>query len=202
MKMENFIHALNGAVDGRFKMQHTEDGLKLEEIRPGKLTDVKVFRLQKIPTLPKTTNPLQYWKTILVTVLKKDSELGNALQWAALAKDALLDPESADLYLFIIFEDNVNVPIETCIRIESTEQFCRKYVSRPGESPENLIERTFLAPLENLNENNNALFDPILKAFTFVEKEYSIFNTNEQNKWREAFLSGKNGSEIIDDLFI
>lgn len=200
MKKEEFIEAINKAINGRFKIQPKKDAPKFDEIKPSELTDVTVFRIQKIPILQNTSIPLQYWRTILVTLLKNDSQLEKALQWAALVKEALLDPESSDLYLFIIFDNSVNITMESCIRIESTEQFCRKYVARPEESPEQLIERTFLTPLADLSAKN-ILFDPLISAFSSLESKYPSFNTLTQNKWREAFLSGKNGSEIINELF-
>lgn len=73
------------------------------------------------------------------------------------------------------------------LRIESTEQFCRKYVLRPTETLENFLERTFLAkPNAVIKELLST--DPLIKSFLAVQSENNWFNSEEQKKWKEALL--------------
>lgn len=201
MTKELLITAIDIAIDGRFQIDPNEGFLKkLEEIKPSELTDAAVLRIQRLPSSEGPTLSLDTWRTVLVTVLVNKVQLRLAFEWAALVKETLLDPESSDLYLFIAFGNHINLTIEYCILIESTEQFCRKYVLRPEETPEQLIERTFLAPLINSSVNNR-ISDPLLAAFSITGNQRTWFNTAEQNKWQKIFLSGKKGDELVDELF-
>lgn len=204
MDMNLFLDVLKKVINSQFIIQSDEYALKkIDEIKPEGLTDTFVLRIQRNRILQTPSKPLNYWRTIIVTELASKIQLESALQWAASAKEILLDPESADLYMFIIFKNNVNISIETCIRIESTEQFCRKYVARPGESPEDLISRTFLTSLDDFSKSPDIpiLDDPIDIVFSSLKKDFLWFNATEQKNWRENFLSGKSGSEIINTLF-
>lgn len=201
MTKELLISAIYIAIDGRFQIDPNEDFLKkLEEIKPSELTDAAALRIQRLPSSEGATLSLDTWRTVLVTVLANEDQLRHAFEWAALVKETLLDPESSDLYLFIAFENQTNLQIESCISIESTDPFCRKYVLRPAETPEQLIERTFLAPLTS-SSVNNSISNPLLAAFSSTETQHPWFNATEQNRWHKIFLSGKTGHDLVDELF-
>ena len=201
MKKELLIKAIYIAIDGLFQIQPDEGfSKKLEEIKPRELTDVATLRIQRLPNSEITMLSFDTWRTVLVTVLANKDQVRHALRWAALVKDVLLDPESSDLYLFIAFENQADLTIESCIHLESTEQFCRKYVLRPEETPEQLVERTFLAPLIS-SSMNTRVSDPLIAAFSNTGSQHTWFNTAEQNRWQKIFLSGKKGDELVDELF-
>ena len=160
---------------------------------PLELAVRNVFRLERIAN-PKVNTR----KTILAVGIEDDKQTVDALRWAAITKEILVDPESSDLYLFICF--NQTVLLEVCMKIESTEQFCRKYVMHPDETVEHFLERTFLAKPASASSGLLSA-DPLIKSFVSVEGEHDWFKTEEQNKWKEILLSGLTGSELIDELF-
>ena len=154
------------------------------------------MRIQRI--VDKEAQKICTWKTLLLLELKNQDKLKQALEWAALVKESLLDPETADLYLFICFEREL--AIGHCLRIESTEQFCRKYVQRPKESAEKLIERSFLNRLE---ESSQELIDidPLNKALSSTGKDFQWFTKEERVKWKKIFLSSYTGGDLVEEIF-
>ena len=192
MSYEKLLQGINLSIKDRFNI----DSGSCESIFalcPQELTVKAMYRLERI-TDPKSKTR----KTILVVGIEDDSQTIHAFRWAAIAKEILIDPESSDLYLFICF--NQSVPLEVCLRIESTEQFCRKYVIHPEETIEHFMERTFLAKLNSASQGILSA-DPLIKSFVSVQIEHDWFNTDEQNKWKGILLSGLTGSELIEELF-
>ncbi|MGC3835668.1 hypothetical protein ACPSKX_16235 [Moritella viscosa] len=93
-----------------------------------------------------------------------------------------------------------NLSLEEATKIESSEQFCRKYVTRPNEALSALLARTFLCPLVGADLHTN-ISDPLIDAFKKTGVEHTWFNESEQSLWRKAFLSGESGSDLVDMLF-
>ncbi|MBJ6120063.1 hypothetical protein JAO76_17790 [Pontibacter sp. BT310] len=141
---------------------------------------------------------LNTWKTLLIVELKTSSDLKLALKWTSVVQDSLLDPETSDLYLFIAFTEPT--ALESCLRVESTEQFCRKYVLRPNESPQELLDRSFLCRLESTSQELIGL-DPLYNALLDTSSDHIWFDAKEQNRWKVAFLSNLTGGELVDELF-
>jgi len=166
---------------------------KILSLAPKQLEDKRVIRLQRISTGSNN------WRTFLMAVLDSQDEVNLVLQWAADTKDELLDPESADLYLIAAIKDS-NFSVDQCINIESGEQFCRKYILRPGETESDLVNRTFLGSLKG-EVTKEEISDPLLGALARAGSEKEWFNAAEQAHWHEAFLSGKTGAELVDLLF-
>ena len=192
MSYEKLIEGFNLKIKDRFNIDSgsTESILSL---CPQELVVRNVFRLERIAE-PK----IKTRKTILVVGIEDDKQTVDALRWAAITKEILVDPESSDLYLFICF--NQTVLLEVCMKIESTEQFCRKYVMHPDETVEHFLERTFLAkPTSSAQGSLSA--DPLIKSFVSVELENNWFNSEEQNRWKRILLSGSTGSDLIEELF-
>ena len=192
MSYEKLIEGINLKIKDRFNID-SDSCKSILSLCPHELTVKDVFRLERIAN-PKVNTR----KTILVVGIEDDKQTVDVLRWAAITKEILVDPESSDLYLFICF--NQTILLEVCMKIESTEQFCRKYVMHPDETVEHFLERTFLSKPASASAGLlNA--DPLLKSFVSVGAEHDWFKTGEQNKWKEILLSGLTGSELIEELF-
>lgn len=110
-----------------------------------------------------------------------------ALRWAADVRDALPEPEPADLYLFL------DTPLQHDIgaRIEADDRFCRRFVVRAKEPPEDLLDRTFLATMTESNPSE-APSDPLSDAFKALPEVPA--------SWRAALLGETRGGELAEDL--
>ena len=149
--------------------------------------------------LRRSSNSSGGWRTILLASISDKEELLNVIKWAAACRDLLTEPEASDLYLFID-ASRCNFSIEEATKIESSEQFCRKYVTRPDESLSEFFKRTFLQPLIGTDSHTH-ISDPLLDALKKTGKEHSWFTEEDQIFWREAFLSGTSGSDLVEMLF-
>jgi len=138
-------------------------------------------------------------KTLLVVGTSSDKYLKDVLQWAALCKELLLDPETADIYLAIMWTEETQPSIEECLRIEASEDFCRKFVLRPDETKESFVERTFIKKVDAPTPLDLGQ-DPLISAFSVLEQEFSWFNEEEKVKWREAFSSGLSSFDLFNTL--
>lgn len=153
----------------------------------------KIFRLKR-----SNKAELNTYRTILLVQLNETDALKNALQWVAAVKNSLTDPETSDLYLILI-SDNSIFTIDDSMRIESTEQFCKKYVQRGNENPESLIRRTCLAGL-SVRSDDSIQSDPVKKALLETSQKYIWFEESVQAIWEEAFISDDNGNELLDRI--
>lgn len=163
-----------------------DEGLKHKEILRIKRVGIKV----------------DSWKTLVFVEIDPNCEndikvkLKKAISWLVSIKESLLGTESTDLYLFLAF--NCEVSIEECLRIESTEQFCRKYVLLPDEEIPEFVNRTFLQKLIN-NSNTFEGEDPLERALSKTANQYSWLTPEIQKTWKKAF-SEFSGSELFDVL--
>jgi hypothetical protein len=194
IKSSDFVESIKNNSIERFTVQLESESInKIIALSIEDLMDKAVIRLKRI------SKPDASWRTIIITVIDFKKEFKAALQWAAATKDELLDPETSDLYLIIAFR-NSNLSQEECINIEVSEQFCRKYVLRPKEVVDDLINRTFLASLIT-ESSNEEISDPLSIALNKTSIEKSWFNEKILEEWRNAFLSGESGAELVDLLF-
>jgi len=192
MKIEYLLSEIAKIINDRFIIDNSQLSNRLIDEAPSELSIKQVIRI-KHNNCPDLTT----FKTILVVSIENEKELVYPLKWIATVKEMLLDPESADLYLFVF--QNGNISLESCLRIESTEQFCRKYILYPEESFEHFLGRTFFTKLA-VSAEDILDSDPLLKAFSAVQKDHKWFASNEQKRWAEIFLSGKTSAELIEDL--
>jgi hypothetical protein len=145
---------------------------------------------------------VENWKTLVLIEIEADNEieikveLKNAITWLALIKETLLGAENTDLYLFLAFSSEVSV--EECLRIESTEQFCRKYVLLPDEDVSEFVNRTFLQKLVDRTDTIEGK-DPLERAFSKTAEKYNWLTSEKQKQWRSAF-SDLYGSDLADEL--
>jgi len=197
MKLEEFIPIIELNFEMRFIIEDKLVSSQLfENLAPEELSR-KAVRIQRLPGSDANN---AFWKTLLIVSLSDKNQLKAALEWAALVKESLLDPETADLYLFICYDMDDYPSKEECLRIESTEQLCRKYVLQPGELAKGFCDRSFLTK-PDITSQKVLGKDPILSAFSSVADKHLWFTEDEQQKWKSVFLSGLSGIELIDKLF-
>jgi hypothetical protein len=196
MTFEQFARHIKDSIQTRFRIE-SPNVIQTEmlDLTPQDITNKQVLRFCR-PLSSDVSS--QFGKTLLVTGIDPD-QIRDILQWAALCKEVLLDPETSDVYLFIMWLGE-NIPsIEECLRIEANEDFCRKFVLRPNETIESFIERTFLKKID-APEPLDLGQDPLISAFSGLEEHFSWFDHAEKNRWKEAFNSGASGSDLFDAL--
>ncbi|MEO6734607.1 MAG: ABC-three component system middle component 1 [Ferruginibacter sp.] len=197
MTFDQFTAHINDNIESRFSNENQND-IKSEmmSLASEKIADRQVLRFCRLSTLEALDT---HWKTLLIVGITSDSNLREALQWVALCKELLLDPGTADLYLFIIWTGENKPSIEECLRIEASEDFCRKFVLRPNETNESFIERTFITKVD-IPTPVDLGQDPLISAFSGLEEQFAWFDDDEKAKWREAFNSGNSSFDLFNAL--
>lgn len=191
MLIEQFLEAVQSRAVGRFELQTAGAEIDaLQALGSAQLTHRQVVRLRR------TGTERAGWRTLLITALDSASNLTAANRWAAEVRDSLPEPGTADLYLFLLADgisDNVGADIE------ASELFCRKFVMRQKESAEELLDRTFLTRVFSQTEGVS-FTDPLQAALSQTADRHPWFSARQREAWRGALLSGKPGSDIVDDL--
>ncbi len=195
MTFDQFISYIHHQIEARFSIisQGTIEN-EMIEVASENLQNKELIRFFR----PLETSEPSL-KTLLVVGINLDSNLKDVLQWAALCKELLLDPETADIYLAIMWTKETQLSIEECLRIESSEDFCRKFVLRPNETKESFLERTFITKVEAPTPLDLGQ-DPLISAFSVLEQEFAWFNDEEKVKWRQAFSSGMSSFDLFNTL--
>lgn len=196
MKFENIKSQINDIIADRYVVDENTDYVnKLKSLAHDDLINKWVFRIKRKEV------KINSWKTLVFIEITADDdekikfELKEAVNWIALIKESLLGEENTDLYLFLAFNNNVSE--EECLRIESTEQFCRKYVLLPGEKISEFLNRTFLQKINNIDTIDAE--DPIERAFSKTAAHFNWLTPEIQKTWKKAF-SNLSGSELSDVL--
>ena len=130
MKLEELCSYIDTVIENRFEKESSIDISKHLYALDEQNLEKQIFRLKK-----KNKFELKTYRTILLVQIADSDVLKSVLQWVAAVKNSLTDPETSDLYLIVISENNI-FTIDDSMRIEATEQFCKKYVQREDESPE------------------------------------------------------------------
>jgi hypothetical protein len=151
--------------------------------------NIRVLRIRR------SSSDKASWKTILFAFNINEHSIPLSFTWAAAVQQELLNNESSDLYLFIIPNADQPLPKENCIYIESNDQYCRKYVMRPGETFEELLNRTFLYNFETSSVVNE-ISDPLVTALQKTGEAISSFSEDEQTLWKSILLSGQQGFDM------
>lgn len=195
MTFDQFVLYINHQIEARFsiKSQGTIEN-EMIDMASENLQNKKLLRFFR----PQETSEPRL-KTLLIAGIISDDHLKDALQWAALCKELLLDPETADIYLAIMWSDENQPSLEECLRIEASEDFCRKFVLRPDETNESFVERTFITKVDTPSPLDLGQ-DPLIVAFSVLEQEFTWFNNEEKIKWREAFSSGTSSFDLFNLL--
>jgi len=196
MTFEEFVAHINKSIEARFIVEDQSDiRTEIFILAPENIIDKQVLRFcrqQPADLLP------HYMKTLLMVNISQNN-LKDVLQWVALSKEVLLDPETADIYLFIMWKGEITPSIEECLRIEANEDFCRKFVLRPNETNQSFVERTFITKVDAPSPLDLGQ-DPLIASFSVLEQEFTWFNNDEKIKWREAFSSGASSFDLFNTL--
>jgi hypothetical protein len=136
------------------------------------------------------------WRTLLIVAFPFDlAKTQGAFRWAADVRDMLAEPQTADLYMFMLIKD---IASEDAARLETDDRFCRKIVARVQEDVDSFLDRSFLARLSP-SSNSDTISDPLLASLGLLGKTH-LWVMPHLETWRELLLSGKSGSDIAEDL--
>jgi len=136
------------------------------------------------------------WRTVLIVALPFETlKIQAAFRWAADVRDLLPEPQTADLYMFMLIE---GIPSEDASRLETDDRFCRKVVVREQEEIDSFLDRSFLATLSPAG-SSDGIGDPLLASLGSLGLAHS-WVVPHLNTWRELLLSGKSGGDIAEAL--
>lgn len=131
------------------------------------------------------------WRTVLLIELPLTA-LQVANQWAADVRDVLPEPETADLYMFLMISD---ISKDYAARIETDDMFCRKVVVRESEAAGDFLNRTFLAALDPAGDVE-ALSDPLASALHTLSTAHP-WSAPHIAAWRAQLLTNKNAADVV-----
>ncbi|HEY1030094.1 ABC-three component system middle component 1 [Ectopseudomonas chengduensis] len=183
MTLQQLAEAIRQRAEGRYEIQ-LADELELPEVDQDSL----ILRLKRA-YLEKAG-----WRTVLLIELPSQSAQA-AHQWAASVRDVLPEPETSDLFMFMILQDASH---DEAIRIETDDRFCRKVVARQQEAPNDFLDRTFLAALEPPG-NAEALSDPLAAALQALSSTQS-WTRDHIDVWKSELLSTASGADVVRSL--
>lgn len=185
MSIEATISAIEARAFGRFTVSAGDKNLLLAPSDFPRVTGASVRRLRRSDTAGG-------WRTILIAKVEFTSEaIQDLYRWAADVRAQLHEPETADLYLFMLVTD---IPDEEASRIETDDRFCRKIVLRRAETIGDLLDRTFLATVAQ-DASTGTIGDPLQAALVGVADEHPWLQAH-LSLWREVLLSGLTGDDL------
>ena len=136
------------------------------------------------------------WRTVLIAAFPFElANIQGAFRWAADVRDMLPEPQTADLYMFLLIE---GVASEDAARLETDDRFCRKVVAREQENVSSFLDRSFLASLIPFG-SSDGITDPLLAALESLKKAHSWVEPHLP-EWHGLLLSGMAGVDIADAL--
>ncbi len=183
MRSEQWVALLQERAVGRFELEGDDAAsANLRKLAPPNLDDHEVVRLRR-PTA-------SGYRTLLVVSCDNEG-VGDALRWAASVRDALLEPEPADLYLIL----DAPCSLQVTALLEADDRFCRRFVIRGNEAPEDLLERTFLRGTK-VDATIDAPREPLAAALAAVPG----IGSSLAAPWRAALLGGASGAELFELL--
>lgn len=138
------------------------------------------------------------WRTLLIAAFPFDlAKIQGAFRWAADVRDMLAEPQTADLYMFMLVE---GIASEDAARLETDDRFCRKVVVREQEDVDSFLDRTFLATLSPAGNSDN-ISDPVLTSLGSLSFTHPWVKPHIETL-RELLLSGQSGVDIAEALKI
>lgn len=183
MTLQQLAAAISQRSEGRYEVQLANE-MELPEVdHPSLILRLKRARIEKAG-----------WRTVLLIELPSHAAQA-AHQWAASIRDVLPEPETSDLFMFIILREATH---DEAIRIETDDRFCRKVVARRQETPMEFLDRTFLAALDPPG-NVETLSEPLVAALQALSSAQS-WTKNHIDFWKTELLSTTNGADIARSL--
>lgn len=183
MTLQQLAGAISQRAEGRYEVE-LADATELPEVDHTS----QVLRLKRA----RIANA--GWRTVLLIELPSHA-VQAAHQWAASIRDVLPEPETSDLYMFLVLQD---VTHDEATRIETDDRFCRKVVARQEETPAELLDRTFLAALDPPGDVET-LSDPLAAALKALSSTQS-WTSAHIDFWKTELLSTTNGADIARSL--
>ncbi|NIF28913.1 hypothetical protein F3J44_21345 [Pantoea sp. Tr-811] len=141
--------------------------------------------------LKRSHNERAGWRTVLLIELPLTA-LQAANQWAADVRDVLPEPETADLYMFLMISD---IAKDDAARIETDDRFCRKIVVREFETAGDFLNRTFLAALDPAGDIET-LSDPLVSALSTLSNAHP-WSAPHIATWKAELLTNQNGADVV-----
>lgn len=141
--------------------------------------------------LKRSHNEKAGWRTVLLIELPLTA-LQAANQWAADVRDVLPEPETADLYMFLMIS---GIAKDDAARIETDDRFCRKVVVRESEAAGDFLNRTFLAVLDPAGDVET-LSDPLVSALNTLSNEHP-WSAPHIAAWKAELLTNQNGADVV-----
>lgn len=179
--LQQLAEAIVQRAEGRYDVQFPD---ALELGLPEVDYDSQVVRLRRASIVAAG------WRTILLIETPLIS-IQAAHQWAADVRDVLPEPETSDLYMFLVAP---SIPDDEAARIETDDRFCRKIVVRDSEGVMGFLDRTFLASLDPAGDLET-LSDPLASALNSLSITHP-WTEPHLPEWRAQLLTTTNGAEL------
>lgn len=180
------LQELTGAIIQRVEGRYDVDTRDVKELMlPEVERDSHVVRLKR------SHMERAGWRTVLLIELPLTA-LQAANQWAADVRDVLPEPETADLYMFLIIS---GIAKDDAARIETDDRFCRKVVVRESEAAGDFLNRTFLAALDPAGDVET-LSDPLVSALNTLSNAHP-WSAPHITAWRAQLLTNQNGADVM-----
>lgn len=180
MTLQQLTSAISQRAERRYEV-HLADAMELPEVEhTSKILRFKRARIDKAG-----------WRTVLLIELPS-SAVQSAHQWAADVRDVLPEPETSDLYMFLLISDVTN---DEAARIETDDRFCRKIVARKSEAMMDFLDRTFLAALDPPGDVET-LSDPLVSALNSLSAAHP-WTDPHITTWKAELLSNTNGADFV-----
>lgn len=187
LTIPEMVAAISKRAEGRYKVSLSD---RFELASPSIEIDSTTVQLKRI------NQESAGWRTVLIAAFPFDSaKIQGAFRWAADVRDMLAEPETADLYMFLLIE---GIASEDAARLETDDRFCRKVVVRDQEDVDSFLDRSFLATLSPAGGLDN-ISDPLLASLSSLGLAHSWVKPHLET-WREVLLSGGSGGDIVEAL--
>lgn len=181
MTLQQLTDAIAQRAKGRY------DVSTMEELE---LTLPEVEHPSQVLRLKRSNSETAGWRTILL-VEAPITMVQAAHQWAADVRDVLPEPETSDLYMFLVID---NIANDDAARIETDDRFCRKVVARESEHATDFLDRTFLAALNPAGDVEK-LSDPLESALNSLSDAHP-WTSPHILAWKAELLSSTSGTEV------
>lgn len=187
LTIQEIVAAISKRAEGRYEVLSSDAG---ELASPSIEIDSTTVQLKRV------NQEGAGWRTVLIAAFPFDSaKIQGAFRWAADVRDMLSEPQTADLYMFMLIE---GIASEDAARLETDDRFCRKIVAREQEDVGSFLDRSFLATLSPAGSSDN-ISDPLLASLLSLSLAHSWVVPHLET-WRELLLSGQSGSDIAEAL--
>ena len=181
------VSAIRLRAEGRYEVSPSETARLAS---PAAEIDYQIVQLKRINRVGAG------WRTLLIAGFPFDPlNIQRAFQWAADVRDMLPEPQTADLYMYLLVN---GIASEDAARLETDDRFCRKVVAREQESISSFLDRSFLADLAPAG-SSEGITDPLLAALESLKKAQSWVEPYLP-EWHGLLLSGMTGADIVEAL--